>query len=341
LTPPDANPVLSVRNLNVSFKYEGKRVAVVDNISLDLVAGEIVGLVGESGCGKSMTGAALMGLVPHPAGRVTADRMQLQDIDLASLNEAGWRRVRGRLISMVFQEPLIALDPVFTIGNQFTEVIRHKGRITKATATNTAREQLEAVGLADVENLLKSYPHQLSGGMRQRVLLAMAMSSRPRLLIADEPTTALDVTTQAQILMEIRKLAQEAGTAVLLIAHDLGVAAQVCDRIQVMYCGQIVEQGRPTELFSKAKHHYTAGLLAAMPQLSAGPVIPVSSIPGTVPHPSRVPSGCRFSNRCAYSDADCQSESPRLTEAIDSTALLRPDHDRHLYACIHPLSPEG
>ena len=337
MTAQNASNVLSVRDLSVSFSFGGKQAAVVDNINLDLAAGEILGLVGESGCGKSMTGAALMGLVPHPAGRVTTKSMKLGETDLASLNEAGWRRVRGRLVSMVFQEPLTALDPVFTIGNQLVEVIRRHQRIKGEKAANAARTQLRSVGFSDVENLMKSFPHELSGGMRQRVVLAMAMCSKPRVLIADEPTTALDVTTQAQILQEIQKLAKQAGTGVVLITHDLAVAAQVCDRIQVMYCGRIVEQGSPAQLFSQALHPYTAGLLASMPQVSTGAVRPVSTIPGTVPHPSRIPPGCRFSDRCIHADSECHAAMPPLTEVTEGTATSATGRNRHLHACIHPL----
>ena len=338
MSTQNSTPVLSVRDLSVSFSFGDQPVAVVDNISLELGPGEILGLVGESGCGKSMTGAALMVLVPHPAGQVSAGRMQLEETNLARLSEADWRRVRGRLVSMVFQEPLTALDPVFTIGNQLIEVIRRHQRIKGAKAVNAAITQLGSVGFSDVENLMKAFPHELSGGMRQRVVLAMAMCSKPRVLIADEPTTALDVTTQAQILQEIQKLAKQAGTGVVLITHDLGVAAQVCDRIQVMYCGRIVEQGSPAQLFSQALHPYTAGLLASMPQVSKGPVQPVRTIPGTVPHPSLVPPGCRFSNRCTHADSECHSVMPQLTEAIDSTVTPGTSQDRHLHACIHPLA---
>jgi oligopeptide/dipeptide ABC transporter ATP-binding protein len=297
----------------------------------------MVGLVGESGCGKSMTGAALLGLVPSPAGQVKAGRLLLADHDLTKLDEAGWQRVRGSIISMIFQEPLTALDPVFSIGSQLLEVIRRHQHSKRQDARRTAADMLHAVGFADGDRILRSYPHELSGGMRQRVMIAMAMSCRPRVLIADEPTSAVDVTTQAQILQQIRELARNTGTAVLLITHDLGVVAQVCDRALVMYCGRIVEEGPVEALFTTPRHPYTAGLLAALPRLTKGPAQPVESIPGSVPRLTQRPAGCSFNNRCARVQQLCHEQVPRMQADMTTNRVDMQTHDRHQYACHHPL----
>ncbi len=337
MNAPPASCVLSVHELSVSFELDSHRVAIVDEVSFELAAGEMVGLVGESGCGKSMTGTALLGLVPSPAGQVKAGRLLLADHDLAVLDEAGWRRVRGSSISMIFQEPLTALDPVFTIGSQLLEVIRRHQHSNRQDARRTAANMLHAVGFADGDRILRSYPHELSGGMRQRVMIAMAMSCHPRVLIADEPTSALDVTTQAQILQQIRELARNTGTAVLLITHDLGVVAQVCDRALVMYCGRIVEEGPVDALFSMPRHPYTAGLLAALPRLTKGPVQPVVSIPGSVPHLTQLPAGCSFNNRCERARQLCHEQVPRIQADMITSRADTQTHDRHQYACHHPL----
>ena len=332
-----ANCLLSVKELSVSFTPEDRPVAVVDQVSFELAAGEMVGLVGESGCGKSVTGAALLGLAPGPGVRVEAGQLLLGEHDLAALDEAGWRRIRGSSISMIFQEPLTALDPVFTIGSQLIEVIRRHQKINRLDAREAAANLLHAVGFADGERILHSYPHELSGGMRQRVMIAMAMSCRPRVLIADEPTTALDVTTQAQILRLIRELARETGTAVLLITHDLGVVAQTCDRALIMYCGRIVEEGPVDLLFSQPRHPYTAGLLAALPRITAGPVQQVVSIPGSVPPLTRLPTGCRFNNRCVHASQRCSGQVPQLLLMDEDAGASR----AHRCACHHPLTADN
>ena len=326
-----SSTVLSVRNLSVSLQTSRGQARVVDRISFSLRAGEILGLVGESGCGKSITAAALMGLLPSRAGFVEADQIMLGDKNLAQLDEAGLRRVRGSEISMIFQEPLTALDPVFSVGSHLSTVIRrHRGE-NRRQARRSSVEMLERVGLADAHRIMQSYPHQLSGGMRQRVMIAMAMACRPRVLIADEPTSALDVTTQAQVLEQLGELGQSFGTAILLITHDLGVVAQACDRALIMYCGRIVEEAPVEALFTAPVHPYTAGLLAAVPRISSTGVQRVRAIPGLVPHPAALPDGCHFADRCARADPQCRTLAPRM-QAVDGQKGI------HRNACHHPLA---
>jgi len=324
--------VLSVRNLTVTLQTGLGQARVVDRLSFSLHSGEILGLVGESGCGKSVTAAALMGLVPSPAGIVKADQIMLGDKNLAQLNEAGLRRVRGSEISMIFQEPLTALDPVFSIGSQLSTVIRRHRKESRRQARRSSVEMLERVGMADAPRIMQTYPHQLSGGMRQRVMIAMAMACRPRVLIADEPTTALDVTTQAQVLEQLSELGQSFGTAILLITHDLGVVAQACDRALIMYCGRIVEEAPVEALFKAPAHPYTAGLLAAVPRISSAEVQRVRAIPGLVPHPAALPDGCHFADRCTRADPKCRALTPQMQAADGHKSI-------HQHACHHPLSP--
>jgi len=263
-------PVLSVRNLSVSNRRAGQLSTVVEQISFNLNPGEVLAVVGESGCGKTKTAEAIMGLLPRDGWTVRADAIELDGSDLAILPESGLRKVRGRKMSMIFQEPLTALDPVFTVGNQLASIFRrHRGK-TRREALQSSMSMLSKVGFADTRHVLKSYPHQLSGGMRQRVMIAMAMACRPRVLIADEPTTALDVTTQAQVLDQLTRLGQEYGTSILLITHDPGVVAQYCDRALVMLDGRIVENAGVKELFSRPQHDYTRRLLASVAGVSCG-----------------------------------------------------------------------
>jgi len=258
-----SGPVLSVRELVVTLRGGAPPAAVVDGISFDLHAGEVLGLVGESGSGKTKTAEALMGLLPSARATVRAARMQLGETDLAALPEQALRRFRGRDISLVFQEPLTALDPVFQAGDSLMAVFRRHRGMNRRQARQAALEMLAQVGFSDTESVMRSYPHELSGGMRQRVLIGMAMACRPRVLIADEPTTALDVTTQAQVLAQLTALAAASGTAILLITHDLGIVAQYCDRALVMRQGRIVEDAPVDQLFTQPAHPYTIELLAA------------------------------------------------------------------------------
>jgi ABC-type dipeptide/oligopeptide/nickel transport system ATPase component len=256
-------PVLSVRNLNVSTCREGAWTTVVNGVSFEVKEGEVLAMVGESGCGKTKTAEAILGLVPRNTWNVAADAIELDGSDLASLPENDLRDIRGRDISMIFQEPLTALDPVFTAGNQLRSVfIRHRGK-TRREASESSMDMLRQVGFADPGRIMKSYPHQLSGGMRQRVMIAMAMACRPRILIADEPTTALDVTTQAQVLSGLIRLGREFGTSLMLITHDLGLVAQYADRAVVMRDGEILEEAPVEALFDRPRHPYTRSLLAA------------------------------------------------------------------------------
>jgi peptide/nickel transport system ATP-binding protein len=264
------SPVLSIRNLSVSPRRQGGLPAIVDQISFDLNEGEVLAIVGESGCGKTKTAEAIMGLLSGDAWKVQVDAIELDGSNLATLSEAGWKKIRGREISMIFQEPLTALDPVFTAGSQLCSVFgRHRDK-ARREAREFSMDMLQRVGFADPGRIMQSYPHQLSGGMRQRVMIAMAMACQPRVLIADEPTTALDVTTQAQVLSQLTRLGRESGTSILLITHDLGVVAQYCDRAMVMLDGRIVEQATVEELFASPQHSYTRSLLASVPRVRAG-----------------------------------------------------------------------
>jgi peptide/nickel transport system permease protein len=324
--PPDpAKALLSVRNLSVSFNTPAGPLTVVTDVSFDVAPGEVLGLVGESGCGKSVTSSAIMRLIPSPPGKITGGQVFFDGEDLLGKSLEEMRSIRGKEMAMVFQDPMSSLNPAFTIGNQITEVIRRHHGGSKAQAQERAAELLNLVGIPDARARLSEYPHRLSGGMRQRVLIAMALSNNPRMVIADEPTTALDVTVQAQILDLLRKLQSELGMAMIFVTHDLGVVADICDRVAVMYAGQIVEQGKVHELFANPKHPYTRALLGAIPQLAAAGER-LTSIPGTVPPPSLWPSGCRFSTRCDYVTPAC-TEAPVELEAVSGQLVRCIRHD--------------
>ena len=306
-----ATPLLQVRDLRTYF-YTGAGVArSVDGVSFDILPGETVGLVGESGCGKSVTALSILRLIRQP-GRIEAGSKIIFDgRDLVTIDEKAMRSVRGARISMVFQEPMTALNPVFTVGDQIAEVVRVHGAGSRKDAWDRAIQMLETVGIPSPAQRAREYPHQLSGGMRQRVVIAMALVMNPALVIADEPTTALDVTIQAQILELLRDLQQRFGTSILLITHDLGVVAETVSRVIVMYGGEVVEEASVGELFAKAHHPYTEGLLNAMPQVGHERER-LATIPGTVPPPTAWPSGCRFHDRCPYSWDRCSTEHPPL-----------------------------
>ena len=324
-----AEPLLSVRDLRTYFYTEGGVAQSVDGVSFSIGAGETVGLVGESGCGKSVTALSLMRLV-RPPGRIEpGSAIEFDGQNLVTLDEKSMRAIRGARIAMVFQEPMTALNPVFTVGDQIAEVVRvHKGG-SRQEAWARAVEMLETVGIPSPEQRAHEYPHQLSGGMRQRVVIAMALVMHPALVIADEPTTALDVTIQAQILELLRELQQKFGTSILLITHDLGVVAETVSRVIVMYGGEIVEEADVRTLFAHAHHPYTEGLLNAMPHVGQARER-LATIPGTVPPPTAWPTGCRFHDRCSYAWDRCRAEHPPLYQIGDG----------HVSRCHLAVEPE-
>lgn len=308
-TQPSLSATLSVRDLEIRFATESGSVTVVDGVSFDVGPGEIVGLVGESGCGKSMTSLGIMRLVPTPPGWIERGSVTFDGLDLTSMSTKELRSVRGKDISMIFQDPMSSLNPAFTVGNQLIETLRLHTDLTAAQARVRSAELLDMVGISDPNVRLDQYPHQLSGGMRQRVMIAQALACEPRVLIADEPTTALDVTIQAEILDLLRSLQRELGMSMILVTHDLGVVADICDRVVVMYAGQVVEQAPVDELFRQPRHVYTQALMKAMPQL-AGSGERLTAIPGTVPLPSAFPEGCRFAPRCPHRSIECDHPVP-------------------------------
>jgi peptide/nickel transport system ATP-binding protein len=307
----DTEPLLSIRELRIEFATEAGPVAAVRGIDLQLGAGETVALVGESGSGKSVTAMSVMRLTE---GRIAAGSIHFQGRDLAGIADAEMRAIRGGQIGMIFQEPMTSLNPVFTIGRQIEEVLILHQQLNARAARTQAIDLLQRVGIPAPERRLAQYPHELSGGMKQRVMLAMAVACRPRLLIADEPTTALDVTIQAQIMELLRSLQREFGMAVLLITHDLGVVAHFAERVLVMYAGKIVEQGSVRDIFKRAAHPYTQALLAALPD-PQNPGKRLAAIPGRVPSPSMLPQGCAFCARCAYAFERCPAQQPPLFAA--------------------------
>jgi peptide/nickel transport system permease protein len=315
--PPASDELLSVTDLSVEFLTESGAATVVDHVSFGVDAGEVVALVGESGSGKTVSSLAVMRLVASPPGRITSGSVMFDGRDLLSLSFNELRALRGEQLAMAFQDPMTSLNPAFTIGTQLVDTIRLHRSMSKAAARERARELLELVGIPDPERRLGDYPHQLSGGMRQRALLALALSCEPRLLIADEPTTALDVTVQAQILDLLRSLQARTGMAVIFVTHDLGVVADLCSRVLVMYAGQVVEEATVEELFARPRHPYTEGLLAAIPQAGvAGERL--ASIPGVVPSAINMPTGCRFHPRCPYAIAECETTPVELITVGDS-----------------------
>ena len=315
--PSGTRTLLGVDDLHVEFVTDHGWSTVVSGASFDVGEREVVGLVGESGSGKTVTGLSVLGLLPRGVGRVASGVVRLGDRDLLGLSERELRSVRGNDVAMVFQEPMTSLNPAFRIGDQIAETVRlHRG-VSRRAARQRAVEVLDLVGIPQAGRRVDDYPHEFSGGMRQRAMIAMAVSCEPRLLIADEPTTALDVTIQAQVLELLAGMRRELGMSVLLVTHDLGVVAEVCERVVVMYAGQVVERAAVGELFDHPRHPYTEGLLAAMPQLgSAGERLP--SIPGRTPEPWAMPPGCRFAPRCSHAAPACEEPPPLVTS--------RPDH---------------
>jgi len=320
-------PVLQVVDLRVGFDTEAGTVVAVDGVSFDLCRGETLAMVGESGCGKTVTALSILRLLQSPPARLLGGQVLYDGRDLLRITESDLRKVRGRRIAMVFQEPMSALNPVFPVGEQIAEAVRVHFGATRREAERRAVEVMAQVGIPAPEERLRAYPHQLSGGLRQRVMIAIALSCRPDVLIADEPTTALDVTIQAQILDLLSSLCRDLGLALLLITHDLGVVAEVADRVVVLYAGEVVEQAEAVALFHGPRHPYTAGLLASLPTATAERPQRLAAIPGTVPDPRAWPPGCRFANRCPRAQDDCRARSPSLAG------------EAHRYRCYHPLGP--
>ena len=308
-----AEDLLRVEHLRVGFGRPGREQLAVDDVSFTLAPGEVLGIVGESGCGKSVTALSILRLVPDPPGRIVGGRILLRGQDLAGIDERAMNRVRGKDISMIFQEPMTALNPVFRVGEQIAETLRVHEGLGRAAARERAVQLLEKVGIGNAGQRLDQYPHELSGGMRQRIMIAIALACGPQILIADEPTTALDVTIQAQILVLLRDLQRELGMAVVLITHDLGVVAQVVDRVAVMYAGRIVEEGSVAAVFERPSHPYTRLLLESIPLLD-GRQERLRTIAGMVPSLAHLPAGCRFHPRCPDARPACRERAPASFE---------------------------
>ena len=305
------NSLLDVRSLSTHFFTDEGVVRAVEQVSFEIQPGEILSLVGESGCGKSVTGLSILGLIPSPPGRIVHGEILFDGKNLLQLKEKEMERVRGNEISMIFQEPMTSLNPVFTIGDQIMEAITLHQSVGRSEARKRTIEMLDRVQIPTPETRIDAYPHQLSGGMRQRAMIAMALSCQPKLLIADEPTTALDVTIQAQVLRLLKEIQREMGMAVMLITHDLGVVTEIADRVAVMYAGRIVEVASIGAIFGHMRHPYTKGLLDSIPQLTEKKKR-LNAIPGQVPNPLSLPVGCKFHPRCYLMIEDCKKEEPSL-----------------------------
>lgn len=319
------NNVLEIRGLNSYFFTEKGVAPAVDGLDLDIPKGKIIGLVGESGCGKSMTAKSIMGLLKYP-GRVAGGSIRFEDQDLTRLSDKELRKICGNDISMIFQEPMISLNPVLKVGRQVRETLLvHNPTMSKAEAKQRVVEMFQRVGIPEAEKRYDCYPHELSGGLRQRVMIAMAMVCKPKLLIADEPTTALDVTIEAQILRLMKELRDETGMSVLIITHNMGVVAEICDYVYVMYAGKIMEQAETFELFDHTMHPYTKGLLDSIPRIGQN-AERLHTIPGVVPNLLHLSQGCPFSNRCEYATDQCRTEKAQLHP-------VAPDHQVRCFRC--------
>ncbi len=317
-------PLLEVENLTVEFHTDDGRLRAVDGVSFTLDRGETLGIVGESGSGKSVCNLALLKLIPQPPGRIVSGRALLDGQDLLQMSPKQLCDIRGRRVAMIFQDPMTSLNPFLTVAEQLTEVTRRHCGYSARAARKHAIDMLQRVGIPQPHRRLDDYPHQFSGGMRQRVMIAMALSCKPDILIADEPTTALDVTIQAQILELMGQLQREEGTAIVLVTHDLGVVASICHRVNVMYAGRFVEEAPADELFRRPRHPYTLGLLRSMPRLDAERTQRLTPIDGQPPNPTRMPPGCAFHPRCAYRVDACSSKVPPLVAVSEN----------HRHACL-------
>ncbi len=319
-----SNKLLEIREMDTSFQTDEGLISILDHVSFEIGHGETLGVVGESGSGKSVTALSVMRLLPALTGKITHGEVLLEGKDLLKLSETEMQKIRGKDIAMIFQEPMASLDPVYTIGFQIEESMLQHERITKAEARQRAIELLELVGIPSPEKRVDDYPHQLSGGMRQRVMIAIALSCNPKLLIADEPTTALDVTIQAQILDIMRRLKKDRDMSVWLITHDLSVIAEMCDRVIVMYAGRVCEMADVQAIFTRPMHPYTDGLLHSIPRMDKDADV-LHVIKGSVPNLKKPPTGCRFHTRCDYATAECEGEAPAMREVEPG----------HFVACHH------
>lgn len=305
--------ILEVKDLETCFDTEAGRAQVLDKVSFEIKAGKTVGIVGESGCGKSVTSLSIMRLLPKPAGHIIGGEVLYKGKDITKIPAKDMRDIRGNKLAMIFQEPMTALNPVHKIGKQLGEVYEmHHPEMSKQEMITKSVEMLKAVGIPEPERRLQEFPHQLSGGIRQRVMIAMALSCNPDILIADEPTTALDVTIQAQILKLMKDMQEERGMAIMFITHDLGVIAELCDEVVVMYAGRVAEKGSVRDIFKNPKHAYTKGLLSSIPRLENTSKTQLDIIEGMVPSIFDFPTGCRFANRCPYAEEKCKAERPEL-----------------------------
>lgn len=321
-------PILQVKNLVTSFQVEGgDRVKAIRGVSFDLRPGETLGIIGESGCGKSVTSLSVMRLIPKPIGKIESGEVLFQGQDLMKMNIDDVRKIRGKDISMIFQDPMTSLNPVLTIGEQLMEAILFHESISKKDAWDRSIKLIEEVGISDADSRMKNYPHELSGGMRQRIMIAMALACNPSILIADEPTTALDVTIQGQILQLLKKLQKKHNMAMIFITHDLGVVAQVCDSVMVMYAGMAAEKAKVEDLFQNPAHPYTAGLLRSVLSAEETKDKRLETIEGMVPSLTDLPKGCAFQNRCPEHSDQCSAENPKFEEVAPS----------HSVACHHHL----
>ncbi|MHC4047945.1 ABC transporter ATP-binding protein [Bradyrhizobium sp. 23AC] len=318
-----SEPLLQVRNLTTKFGHGRGAFAAVNNVSFDVAAGETLAIVGESGSGKSVTALSVLQLVPDPPGRITAGEIIFDGIELTKLKEDEMRAIRGNRIAMIFQEPVTSLNPSLTIGQQIAEPINLHKQLTWQKAYDKAKELLDRVRMPDARSRLSAHPHQFSGGMRQRIMIAMALACQPKLIIADEPTTALDVTVQAQILELLKALTRETGTALILITHDLGVVARYADRVCVMYGGKIIETASALDLYGRPMHPYTRGLMASIPRLDQPAGRRLVPIKGQPPNLSQLPSGCSFNPRCSEAMERCRRDVPELMKA----------DEKHMHAC--------
>ena len=319
--------LLRVKNLSIQYATDEDVVRAVNDVSFDLRKGETLGLVGETGAGKTTISLGIMRLVPEPQGRVTGGRIELADENLLEASEARMRKLRGERISMIFQDPMTALNPIDTVGDQIAEVIRLHEKVSKAEAVRKAMEMLETVGIPGER--YGEFPHQFSGGMKQRIVIAIALACTPDLLIADEPTTALDVTIQAQVLEMMNRLKEELGTSMLMITHDLGIVAEMCDRVAIIYSGEIVEMGSAEDIFDRTGHPYTKGLFGSLPSV-AGDAKRLKPIPGMMPDPAELPPGCKFAPRCPACADVCRSALPELVEVSPG----------HLVRCVFAKTGE-